>query len=94
MNRSTRRRLQKKMGKDATDRVAQQVMQFGKLPSKCSACNKEFDKTDKTMVQSWKVVVRQETVRVFCPHCITKTQEVIDECPEIIENSTAEDSKR
>ena len=79
MNRSTRRHLQKKMGKDASTRVAAQVMQFSKLPTQCSACEKGFDKKDKDMVQSWNVVVRQEAVRLFCPECITKTQEVISE---------------
>jgi len=31
------------------------------------------------MVQSWNVVVKQETVRIFCPECIKKTQEIINE---------------
>jgi len=79
MNRKTRRSLEKKMGKDASDNLAEKIFQFNKLPEQCSACQKEFDKKNKDMVQSWNVVVRQETVRVFCPECIKKTQEIIDE---------------
>jgi|10_taG_2_1085330.scaffolds.fasta_scaffold84296_2 hypothetical protein len=92
MNRTTRRRLEKTMGKQHADNLADKIFQFNKLPGSCSACEKEFDKADKTMVQSWKVVVRQETVRIFCPDCINKTQEAIDECPQIIESSTTENS--
>ena len=34
-------------------------------------CEKEFDKTNKEMVQSWYVVVREEEnkVNLYCPPC-------------------------
>lgn len=54
---------------------------FGFLPESCSACQKQFDKTDRDMVFSWKVVVHEEaeSVTLFCPECIKKTQEVLNE---------------
>ena len=58
--------------------MASQVEQFGKLPQACDACREEFDKRDKEMVQSWSVVVKQETVRLFCPECINKAKEVLN----------------
>mgnify|MGYP003149679265 FL=1 len=79
MNRKQRRHVEKKMGKDAAKNLSEKVFQFNQLPEQCSACKKEFDKKDKEMVQSWKVVVKEEVVRVFCPDCIHKTQQVLDE---------------
>tara|TARA_R110000824_G_scaffold323162_1_gene510078 strand:+ start:123 stop:368 length:246 start_codon:yes stop_codon:yes gene_type:complete len=79
MNRKIRRHLEKKMGKEPTKDLAAKISQFNELPDQCSACQKEFDKKDKSMVQSWNVVVKQEAVRIFCPECIKKTQEILDE---------------
>tara|TARA_R100000808_G_scaffold13439_1_gene32602 strand:+ start:3045 stop:3290 length:246 start_codon:yes stop_codon:yes gene_type:complete len=79
MNRQQRRAMQKHVGKETTEEMSQKLSQFEKLPEQCSACNKEFDKKDKEMIQSWNVIVKQETVRLFCPECIKKTQEIINE---------------
>ena len=78
MNRRTRRAMTREIGADAQEKMANQVAQFGKLPEKCSACTQPFDKKDRQMLDSWKVIVRQEVVRLFCPHCIDKTKEALD----------------
>ena len=80
MNRKQRRAL-KKEAKGAGG-LSEKVTLFGSLPETCNICQKEFDKKDKDMVTSWSVVVREEakTVRLFCPNCINKTQEKINEC--------------
>ncbi len=78
MNRKQRRAAQKHSSSPAEKKMAEQVTQFGKMPEQCSACEKAFDKKDRSMVESWNVVVRQEVVRLFCPECINKTKEVID----------------
>ena len=78
MNRKTKRAMKKKMGSEAADKLANQVALFSKLPEACSACSKEFDKKDKEMIETWKVVVRQDKVRLFCPDCIEKAQEAIN----------------
>jgi len=78
MNRKQRRAYDKQIGKENTERLAEQVSLFNKMPKKCDACQKDFDKTDKDMVLSWNVVVKQEVVRLFCPECIKKTKELID----------------
>jgi hypothetical protein len=59
--------------------MADKVELFGQLPQQCSACEKPFDKKDKDMVFSWSVVIRQQVVRLFCPICISKTQEMLNE---------------
>ena len=79
MNRQTRRNLEKEMGKEASDNIAEKIFQFNKLPETCSACQKSFDKKNKEMVQSWNVVVKQDVVRLFCPECMNKAKEVLNE---------------
>ena len=89
MNRKERRVLRKQVGLAAQERMSTQMDQFGKLPHACDACHEPFDKKDKDMIQSWSVVVKQEVVRLFCPHCIRKTQEVLENVSkEDIETST------
>tara|TARA_B100000131_G_scaffold69323_1_gene65617 strand:+ start:104 stop:382 length:279 start_codon:yes stop_codon:yes gene_type:complete len=89
MNRKQRRALSRATSSDASDRIAEKMTQFSKMPSSCSACTETFDKKDKDMVKSWKVVVRQEVVRLFCPTCIKKTQEVLNENKSSIDSSNA-----
>lgn len=78
MNRKQRRKADRlrKRG-DSQQAMADKIHMFGKLPEQCNACQKTFDKKDKDMVSSWNVVVKQEVVRLFCPECIEKTQEII-----------------
>ena len=90
MNRKRRRELERGVSTDASDRVAEKVAQFGKMPSQCSACTEPFDKKDRTMVSEWSVVVRQEAVRLFCPTCIKKPQEVLNENKSLIDACSSE----
>ena len=81
MNRKQRRTADAKRRKgDSEQAMEDKLMMFGHLPESCSACEKSFDKTNRDMVFSWKVVVReqQESVTLFCPDCIKKTQEVLN----------------
>ena len=78
MNRKQRRAIKKHVGQEAQEKMADQVALFGKLPEMCNICQKEFDKKDRDMVNSWSVVVKQEVVRLFCPECINKAKEAID----------------
>jgi hypothetical protein len=78
VNRQQRRAAAKRRKKgDPNQVMSDQVALFGKLPESCNACKKEFDKKNKDMVTSWNVVVRQEVVRLFCPDCIQKTQQAL-----------------
>ena len=65
---------------------AQKLFQFSKLPEQCSTCDAAFDKKDREMVQTWKVLVRQEVVRLFCPECIDLAKEAIENVRENTEN--------
>mgnify|MGYP003110710504 CR=1 FL=1 len=80
MNRKQRRAAEKRRKKkDPTQLMADKVKLFGEMPSECNVCQKNFDKKDKNMSLTWRVVQRKEVVRLFCPECIQKTQEVINE---------------
>tara|TARA_Y100000034_G_scaffold123777_1_gene171065 strand:- start:2000 stop:2254 length:255 start_codon:yes stop_codon:yes gene_type:complete len=78
MNREQRRELKKKKTSDEEKKLSDKIFLFKKLPDHCSVCSEPFDKTDKKMAFSWKVVVRQESVRLFCPQCTAKAKEVVD----------------
>lgn len=82
MNRKERRKakkIEKKLTPDERN-LSQKIFLFEHLPSACNACEKAFDKSNKDMVISWQVVVREESnqVRLFCPGCLEKTQKVIE----------------
>jgi hypothetical protein len=81
VNRKQRRTIEAKRQKgDSKQAMEDKLMMFGHLPDSCSACEKSFDKTNRDMVFSWSVVVREEkeSVTLFCPDCIKKTQEVLN----------------
>ena len=62
---------QTKTQKQAQKELQQKLNMFDRLPNECSACLEPFDKTDREMVTSWNVVVRNEEkiVRLYCPSC-------------------------
>lgn len=80
MNRKTRRSLKRGMGEESAEKISQKISNFNALPDKCDACNTAFDKKSKDMTQTWRVVAREEPscVRLFCPKCIEKTKEVLE----------------
>jgi hypothetical protein len=79
MNRKQRREMKKIMGEAGMEKLADKVFQYTKLPESCSSCHKEYDKTNKEMALTWKVTARQDTIRLFCPECLQKVQEVFGE---------------
>lgn len=88
MNRKQRRALSRATSPDASEKIAEKISHFNKMPTACSACTEPFDKKDKEMAQSWRVVVKQEVVRLFCPNCIQKTQDILNENKSSIESSS------
>jgi hypothetical protein len=87
MNRKKRRAMDKKMGKENSQKLAEKIFQFDQLPDECLACLKPFDKKNKEMVMTWSVVVRDEdTVRLYCPECWDMAHHVIEEFKKEIMN--------
>tara|TARA_Y100000310_G_scaffold248911_1_gene254898 strand:- start:34 stop:291 length:258 start_codon:yes stop_codon:yes gene_type:complete len=82
MNRKQRRKAEK-IKKDQTPserNLSEKIFMFDQIPDACTTCAESFDKTDKSMAFSWRVVVHQkeQQVRLFCPTCIQKTQEALE----------------
>jgi len=81
MNREQRRTLKKKKVSEEEKKLSDKIFLFEKLPDKCNACEAPFDNTNKSMVQSWSVVIRNKNERVtlFCPECIDKMKTYMEE---------------
>ena len=60
---------------------------FSWLPDECSSCLDPFDKTNKEIVMSWSVVVREKEkiVRLYCPDCWGTATAVIEQQLEKVE---------
>ena len=81
MNRAQRRAAAKAAKKSGDKELSEKIFLFEQMPNECSACVEPFDKTDKDMVRSWNVVVREEekVVRLYCPSCWGKAKTLIEE---------------
>ena len=79
MNRKQRRQAKKKLT-PSEQNLSEKIFLFNQIPDACTTCAEPFDKKDKGMAASWKVVIREELqqVRLFCPTCINKAKEAIN----------------
>ncbi len=86
IDRKIKRQKEKEQKKNQEAEMKQKIHMFGQLPDNCLTCNKEFDKTDKSMVQSWCVVVREDEkkVNLYCPECWTRAMMRVKELEEQI----------
>ena len=72
---------QKRIKKNLENEVQEKLNMFDKLGEECLACKKEFDKTNREMVETWNVVVRESEgiVNLYCPTCWDFAQKIIKE---------------
>ena len=78
---SIKRKISRAKKKRAEKELKEKIFMFDKLGEHCLVCTKPFDKTDKELVQSWTVVVRQSQnkVNLYCPECWAGAKNVIEE---------------
>ena len=73
MNRKQRRERDRqiKKSKEKGSDMERKLGLFELMPEDCFVCHKAFDKTNKEMVQTWNVVVREseKSVKIYCPTC-------------------------
>lgn len=76
-----KRKIERKKMKDAEKEMKQKLNMFDKMGDECLNCQKEFDKKDRSMVESWRVVVRQDEgkVNLYCPECWDFAQKIVRE---------------
>jgi len=87
MNRKQRRAMEKKVGKENSEKLAEKIFQFDRLPEECLACLAPFDKDSKEMAMTWNVVIRDEnTVRLYCPTCWEMAVKIAEEYKKEKEN--------
>jgi hypothetical protein len=81
MNRAQRRKLGIKGKKPDLEK---KIGLFNKLPKQCTNCDKSYDKTNKEMVKTWTVVVRENEnkVNLYCPTCWDNAKKMISELKE------------
>jgi len=87
MNRKQRREMKRKLGEEKSQKLAEKIFQFDKLPDACLTCEKSFDKKSKEMARTWNVVVQdKDTVRLYCPECWKIALDIIDKLKKEKEN--------
>ena len=84
LKRAAKKKKEKYLAQEAENKMKRQLGMFDRLPSKCSACAKEFPKTREAHM-TWQVVVRNEKqqVRLFCPDCQEKAKELVENNNEV-----------
>ena len=76
---SIKRKLERLKEKNAEKEMKQKLSMFDRLPDECMSCQKVFDKKDRSMVESWRVVVREKEkkVNLYCPQCWDFAQKIV-----------------
>ena len=67
----------KKERKEAKERLEKQTAAFLSHPKECCVCKTEFERTHET-VKTWQVSVVEDRVRLTCPDCWGKINEVLE----------------
>ena len=68
LKRIMRKRI-KESEKDANKKLSDKLGMFDKLGTRCQECEKSFDKKNKNMVRTWRVMVGGGEVDLYCPGC-------------------------
>ena len=83
MNRKQRRARDRKIkkSKEKTSDMEQKLGLFDLMPDECLVCHDVFDKTNKEMVKTWNVVVREQekSVKIYCPSCWNNAIKILKE---------------
>jgi len=77
LERKLARRQQKEI-KKMEKKLVRQLSKFDSLPDNCLTCQKEYDKNNKEQAMTWKVVVRPDVVRLYCPECWAAANSIVE----------------
>ena len=72
-------RKKMKAAKKFEKQIKKQVSLFDKIPDHCLTCDKDYDKKDKEQVTSWRVIVRNDRVNLYCPECWNTATKIVKE---------------
>ena len=71
--RKIRRAQEKRIKKEVDQRMREIQEQMNSVPITCNTCDEEFNKHDKSMIATWKIDVRSESMFLTCPSCDKKS---------------------
>ena len=63
------KRIARKREKDANKKMSEKLSMFDKLGTTFQECGKGFNKRNKNMVRTWRVVTGGGEVDLYCPAC-------------------------
>ena len=70
ISRKAKRQKEKKAKKEAKRKNRDVNDAISKMPKKCSSCERDFDRADKQMIQSWMIAVYEDGTSVLtCDLC-------------------------
>jgi hypothetical protein len=78
IRRNQTRELIKDFKKSMKNEIKEKFNMFERIPENCEVCNTEFDKKDKEMAFSWRVFVKQDAIKLYCPECFGKAEKLIE----------------
>jgi hypothetical protein len=81
------RKLKRQQEKEAKKDLKEKIGLFHKLGEECLVCQKDFDKKNKEMVMTWSVIVKEDTVRLYCPECWDRANNLIKDIKDGYTNS-------
>ena len=84
---SIAKKIKRQQQKDAKKELKEKMGLFSKLEDECLVCQKSFDKKNKQMVMTWSVVVKEEAVRLYCPECWNRANNLIKEIEDGYKNA-------
>ena len=71
MNRKQRRARERQLKKSGARRVEKVEHALSKMPTKCDECGSHFDKTNKDLLDKWRIAVYDDgPVKLVCPACV------------------------
>ena len=78
---SMKRKAERKKVKQAEEDMQAKLNMFDKIGDECLNCQTLFNKKDREMVESWRVVVREDKgkVNLYCPPCWDLAQRFVKE---------------
>ncbi len=89
---SLAKKIKRQKEKDAKRELSKKVGLFNQLGEECLVCQKSFDKKNKDMVMTWSVVVKEKSVRLYCPECWGKAKQTVEELKKENEREKSKDN--
>lgn len=79
LKREAKKKKEKAQAERLQKKLKGQMNMFDRMPEACSTCHAAFPKTREAHM-AWRVVVRNEKqqVRLFCPECIKKVNDLTE----------------